>query len=47
VQGSGEEATYAQAQLDAMLALGRKGIADLVAAQRAVLARIMISPPET
>jgi ribonuclease PH len=47
VQGSGEEATFAQAQLDEMLALGRKGIAELVAVQRAVLARIMISPPET
>jgi ribonuclease PH len=47
VQGSGEKATFGQAQLDAMLALGRKGIAELVAAQRAVLARIMISPPET
>ena len=47
VQGSGEEATFAQSLLDEMLALGRKGIAELVAAQRAVLARIMISPPET
>jgi ribonuclease PH len=47
VQGSGEEATFAQSQLDEILALGRKGIAELVAAQRAVLARIMISPPET
>ena len=46
VQGSGEEATFAQPQLDEMLALGRKGIADLIAAQRAVLARIMVSPPE-
>jgi len=46
VQGSGEEATFAQAQLDEMLTLGRKGIAELVSAQRAVLARIMISPPE-
>jgi ribonuclease PH len=46
VQGSGEEATFAQADLDDMLALGRKGIAELVAAQRAVLARIMVSPPE-
>src|SRR5712692_5249029 len=46
VQGSGEEATFAQSQLDEMLALGRKGIADLIAAQRAVLARIMVSPPE-
>jgi ribonuclease PH len=47
VQSSGEEASFAQAQLDELLALGRKGIAELVAAQRAVLARIMISPPET
>src|SRR6266699_2505990 len=45
VQGSGEEATFAQAQLDEMLALGRKGIAELVAAQRAVLARLMVTPP--
>src|SRR6202035_1797702 len=36
VQGSGEEATFSQAQLDEMLVLGRKGIADLIAAQRAV-----------
>jgi ribonuclease PH len=47
VQGSGEESTFSQAELDAMLVLGRKGIADLIAAQRAVLARIMVSPPET
>jgi ribonuclease PH len=46
VQGSGEEATFAQSQLDQMLVLARKGIADLIAAQRAVLARIMVSPPE-
>ena len=46
VQGSGEESTFSQAQLDEMLVLGRKGIADLIAAQRAVLARIMVSPPE-
>src|SRR5947199_5904666 len=45
VQGSGEEATFAQSQLDEMLALGRKGIADLIAAQRAVLARLMVTPP--
>ena len=44
VQGSGEEATFAQSQLEQMLALARKGIADLIAAQRAVLARIMVSP---
>ena len=45
VQGSGEEATFAQSQLDGMLALGRKGIAELIAAQRAVLARLMVTPP--
>jgi ribonuclease PH len=44
VQGSGEEATFAQSQLDEMLALARKGIVDLIAAQRAVLARLMVSP---
>src|SRR5713101_94519 len=47
VQGSGEEATFAQSQLDEMLVLARKGIADLISAQRAVLARIMVSPPES
>jgi ribonuclease PH len=46
VQGSGEEATFAQSQLNEMLGLARKGIADLIAAQRAVLARIMVSPPD-
>jgi ribonuclease PH len=46
VQGSGEEATFTYPQLDEMLALARKGVADLIAAERAVLARIMVSPPE-
>jgi ribonuclease PH len=45
VQGSGEEATFGQAHLDEMIGLGRKGIADLIAAQRAVLARLMVTPP--
>ena len=45
VQASGEEAVFAQSQLDEMLALGRKGIAELIAAQRIVLARLMVSPP--
>src|SRR3989475_8817090 len=45
VQGSGEEATFAQSQLEEMLVLGRKGVADLIAAQRAVLARLMVTPP--
>ena len=47
VQGSGEESTFSQAELDHMLSLGRKAISDLIAAQRAVLARIMVSPPES
>ncbi len=47
VQSSGEEATFAASQLDEMLALGRKGISDLIGAQRAVLARIMVTPPES
>jgi ribonuclease PH len=46
VHGSGEEATFAESQLDEMLALGRKGIAELIGAQRAVLARLMVTPPE-
>lgn len=37
LQGAGEEATFSQAQLDEMLALGRKGIAELIAAQRTAL----------
>src|SRR5437764_8824553 len=44
VQGSGEEATFAQSQLDEMLALSRKGISELILAQRAVLARLMVAP---
>jgi len=46
VQGSGEEATFTQAQLEEMLALAQKGIAALIGAQRSVLARIMVTPPE-
>jgi ribonuclease PH len=42
LQGSGEEATFSGEQLSEMLALGKKGIADLIAAQRAVLARLMV-----
>jgi ribonuclease PH len=47
VQGSGEQATFSGSQLDEMLDLARKGIAALVGAQRAVLARIMVTPPES
>jgi ribonuclease PH len=38
VQGSAEGAPFTRAQLDAMLALAAKGIAELVAAQKAALA---------
>ncbi len=37
LQGSGEEATFSQEQLAEMLALGRKGIAELIDAQRAAI----------
>ena len=37
VQGSGEESTFTPAELNAMLELGRAGIAELVGAQRALL----------
>src|SRR6266481_8034447 len=47
LQGSGEESTFTQAQMDEMLVLARKGVAELIAAQRTVLARIMVSPPES
>ena len=46
VQSSGEEATFTGSQLDEMLTLGRNGISALIGAQRAVLARIMVTPPE-
>jgi ribonuclease PH len=42
LQGSGEEATFSNEQLAEMMALGRKGIAELIAAQRAVLASLMV-----
>jgi ribonuclease PH len=47
LQGSGEEATFAQSQLDEMLALGRRGIGELIGVQRTVLARLMVTPPES
>jgi ribonuclease PH len=37
IQGSGEESTFTQNQLDQMLALGHKGISQLIAAQRSIL----------
>ena len=44
LQGSGEEATFSGDQLSEMLTLGRKGIAELIAAQRAILASLMVRP---
>ena len=44
LQGSGEESTFSNEQLTEMLTLGRRGIAELIAAQRAVLAGLMVRP---
>lgn len=44
LQGSGEEATFSSEQLSEMLTLGKKGIAELIAAQRAVLENLMARP---
>jgi ribonuclease PH len=46
LQGSGEEATFSQTQLAEMLAIAQKGVAQLIEAQRAVLARLMIHSAE-
>ena len=40
VQGSGEESTFTQEEFVAMLDLGKQGIADLIAAQRAVIGQV-------
>ena len=45
IQGSGEEATFTQVQLEEMLALGRKGIRDLIAAQRNTIALLTVTAP--
>ncbi|MDQ3623662.1 MAG: ribonuclease PH, partial [Verrucomicrobiota bacterium] len=37
VQGSGEEQVFSEAELAALLALGKNGIAELIAAQRAAI----------
>ena len=44
LQGSGEETTFSGEQLSGMLTLGKKGIAELIAAQRAVLASLPVAP---
>jgi ribonuclease PH len=42
MQGSGEEATFSSDELTEMLVRGKKGIGELIAAQRAVLASLMV-----
>lgn len=42
MQGSGDEAAFSREQITQMLTLGRKGIAELIEAQRAVLASLMV-----
>jgi ribonuclease PH len=46
LQGSGEEATFSQMQLAEMIALAQKGVGQLIEAQRAVLARLMVHSAE-
>jgi ribonuclease PH len=41
VQGSGEESTFTPAELEAMLAAGKKGIEDLLARQEEVIRQAM------
>ncbi|MGA3170285.1 MAG: ribonuclease PH [Chthoniobacteraceae bacterium] len=41
IQGSGEEATFSDAEFQAMLALGKKGIAELIALQRQAIESIL------
>jgi ribonuclease PH len=43
MQGSGEEATFSEAELNAMLSLGRKGISELIAAQRTILLQYSVA----
>ena len=44
LQGSGEETTFSDEQLSGMLTLGKKGIAELITAQRAVLTSLPVAP---
>jgi ribonuclease PH len=41
MQGSGEEATFSNQELEEMLIMGKKAVGELIAAQRAVLASLM------
>lgn len=47
LQSSGEEATFTEAQMNAMLALGRKGIRELCALQDTVIAEMSKPTPAT
>jgi ribonuclease PH len=42
VQGSGEEATFSEEEFQAMLALGRKGVADLIVLQREAIEKSLV-----
>jgi ribonuclease PH len=46
IQGSGEEATFSADQLAEMLSLGKKGIVELIDAQRAVLRDLTAAEPK-
>jgi ribonuclease PH len=46
VQGSGEEQTFSEAELAAMLALGKKGIQELIKAQRTAISGVAAEIPE-
>jgi ribonuclease PH len=41
VQGSGEEATFSEEEFQAMLALGKKGVTELIALQREAIAKTL------
>ena len=44
IQGSGEEATFSDAEFQAMLTLGKKGVADLITLQREAIAKALAAP---
>ena len=46
VQGSGEEQTFSESELARMLVLGKKGVTELIAAQRAAISSASAAPPE-
>lgn len=47
VQGSGEEATFSQEEFDALVALGKKGVAELIEAQRQAIRMALASDGES